>query len=320
MKTQHQGSALSADDASYFCNMLNSGACLQDYSPSKQGNYPTAFFRSARLGNANVFHYKNPGLHWTRRTHRHIRADPRDDFLIVLPADFENETVQYGRASTVKPGSFSLLTTAKAYEACSSSSCQTVYVLNLSGAMLRQRVPRIDEYCSRSLEIRPGAGRVMRTLIDLALSDGNELPEAHARQFGTMLIDSIANVLLCAPELQGLQTLSRQSSSELVRECAMEYIECHLSDPSLNIAGIADHCRVSRSSLYAAFAASGTTISSHIREARLQRCREALQDPAIHNGLIIEIAMRWGFNDAAHFSNLYKARFGKTPKADRIKA
>ncbi len=61
----------------------------------------------------------------------------------------------------------------------------------------------------------------------------------------------------------------------------------------------------------------GDTVAAAIRRFRLDRCREELEDRRQRARSITEIAFRWGFNDSAHFSRVFKARFGMSPRAVR---
>ena len=47
------------------------------------------------------------------------------------------------------------------------------------------------------------------------------------------------------------------------------------------------------------------------------RVRADLEDPRQRARSITEIALRWGFNDSAHFSRTFRARFGLSPRAVR---
>nr|WP_281430521.1 helix-turn-helix domain-containing protein [Salinicola acroporae] len=61
--------------------------------------------------------------------------------------------------------------------------------------------------------------------------------------------------------------------------------------------------KVSRRTLYALFEESSLSISGLIRELRLQRSARELLDPAPPG--VLAVALRWGFNDASHFSRLF---------------
>jgi AraC-like DNA-binding protein len=60
------------------------------------------------------------------------------------------------------------------------------------------------------------------------------------------------------------------------------------------------------------------SISGTIRSLRLERSARDLAQP--HGPTIMEVALRWGFNDSSHFSRLFKRRFGVCPREFRAAA
>ena len=89
-------------------------------------------------------------------------------------------------------------------------------------------------------------------------------------------------------------------------------IEARLNDVNLSPTRIADANGISIRYLYTLFSQQGETVSGWVRRRRLLRCRAEL-DGAGTEASITEIAYRWGFNDSAHFSRLFKASFGMSP-------
>ncbi|WP_308122030.1 helix-turn-helix domain-containing protein [Streptomyces sp. TRM70350] len=63
-----------------------------------------------------------------------------------------------------------------------------------------------------------------------------------------------------------------------------------------------------------AFGETGSTVGRWIRERRLRAC---YRDPArAHRGTTVtDVAFRWGFNDMAHFSRVFKQAYGVTPSS-----
>jgi AraC-like DNA-binding protein len=55
-------------------------------------------------------------------------------------------------------------------------------------------------------------------------------------------------------------------------------------------------------------------VGTHIRRRRLERCRAELADPLHAGERVTEIALRWGFNDMPHFSRVFRAAFGASPR------
>jgi methylphosphotriester-DNA--protein-cysteine methyltransferase len=64
------------------------------------------------------------------------------------------------------------------------------------------------------------------------------------------------------------------------------------------------------------FSERGVTVGSWIRSRRLAQSRIELSNFR-EDRTITEIAMMWGFSDAAHFSRSFKAAFGISPNAFR---
>jgi len=58
----------------------------------------------------------------------------------------------------------------------------------------------------------------------------------------------------------------------------------------------------------------GQGFAGYVRDCRLERCRADLADRCLGSLSITEICFRWGFNDAAHFSRSFRARYGLAPK------
>jgi AraC-like DNA-binding protein len=70
--------------------------------------------------------------------------------------------------------------------------------------------------------------------------------------------------------------------------------------------------------LHRLFEDAGASVRATILARRLDRCRDALAGSPRRS--ISEIAFAWGFNDAAHFSRVFKARFGGSPRDLRAAA
>jgi AraC-like DNA-binding protein len=90
------------------------------------------------------------------------------------------------------------------------------------------------------------------------------------------------------------------------------YIEARLKDTNLSPKKIAEDNGISVRYLYTLFSEQGMTVSGWVRRRRLLRCRAEL-DGADTGASITEIAYRWGHNDSAHFSRLFKTFFGMSP-------
>lgn len=93
----------------------------------------------------------------------------------------------------------------------------------------------------------------------------------------------------------------------------IEDMEARLGDPELTPSSIADSNFISVRHLHGLFREQGTTVSRWIREKRLERCARDLADAAQRDYSIREIAERWGYENATHFSTSFKDYIGLSP-------
>jgi AraC-like DNA-binding protein len=95
------------------------------------------------------------------------------------------------------------------------------------------------------------------------------------------------------------------------------HIERNLGDPALGPASIAAAHFITPRYLHRLFRGEGCTVSEWVRRARLERCRRDLADPALAGETILQIATRWGMPDPAHFSKVFRAVYGCSPREHR---
>ncbi len=108
---------------------------------------------------------------------------------------------------------------------------------------------------------------------------------------------------------------SRSVTRAAMRAEIRRYVKTHLHDPSLSPASIAGAYAMSVRALHALFEDADESVAGLVRSERLGRCLEDLQRP--NAGSVTDIAFRWGFCDAAHFSRVFKREFATTPSAIR---
>jgi AraC family transcriptional regulator, positive regulator of tynA and feaB len=107
----------------------------------------------------------------------------------------------------------------------------------------------------------------------------------------------------------------RSATRTAMRAEIARYVRTHLQDPALGPASIARAYAMSVRALHALFQDVDASVAGLVRSERLARCLEDLQHP--RGGSVTDIAFRWGFCDAAHFSRVFKRRFGSTPSEVR---
>jgi AraC-like DNA-binding protein len=308
-------------DADSFQNKFSSIVCSVDCSfADKPSSLFTHHLEGTHVGELDVYRYAGRGLRGGRRSVHHFRDDELDVYVLILPLAIPVNLSQSGRSAIVEPGTCSFVCTTKPFDSLCGASPTHSYselIVRIPGPLIRQRVPYIDECCVRPIAIRRGAGKVLQSLVETLIDERSNYSGSQAGRFGTILLDVLANVTLEAAELVELQSPQRPSAHDKIYEHARGFIESNLSNPDLDPALIAKHCHISVSYLHAVFAKSSLSVAAYIREIRLQRCRDALQNSSLQYQPIIDIAYRWGFKCSASFYRVYRARFGISPSEDR---
>jgi AraC family transcriptional activator of tynA and feaB len=108
---------------------------------------------------------------------------------------------------------------------------------------------------------------------------------------------------------------SRDARRAALRAEVRRYVKAHLRDPGLDPEAIARAQAISVRALHALFEDTGESVAGLVRRERLARCYEDLE--LVSGGSVTEIAFRWGFRDAAHFSRVFKREFEVTPSEVR---
>lgn len=106
------------------------------------------------------------------------------------------------------------------------------------------------------------------------------------------------------------------SAAELLLN-AQAQIESRLSDPDLSPNDIAQACFISTRYLHRVFSDEGLSVCDFIRSERLSRCHRDLLDPAFADQPIKAVASRWGLPSPAHFSRVFRDRYGCSPREFR---
>ena len=155
-----------------------------------------------------------------------------------------------------------------------------------------------------ALDAQRGCG----ALLLAHLSTLGELPEALGPTSERVALQSAIDLLGAA--VVSAQGEPRTTSTRIVAR-AVAHVRRHLADPELTVESTAHALGLSRRQLDRAFAEHGRPLGRVLWAERLERCR---RDLLLDRGAgVSEIAFRWGFSDAAHFSRAFRAAFAMSP-------
>jgi AraC-like DNA-binding protein len=264
------------------------------------------------LGDTAVAELHTTAVHVERRAAEIARATGEYAILIHQQAG-TMIVVQDGREVRLLPGAATIVDTTRPYTFHASAPIRQI-VLHCPRHRIESRLRSLRAVTAACVVGDTPTGALLAgTLATLARERGRFAAEEGAA-VGRHALDLVATTLEATPEAGGA-VFSRGSAALLAR--INVYLRDNLADPELDPARLAAAHGISVRHVHRLFHESGDTVAAAIRRARLDRCRADLADPRQRARAITEIALRWGFNDSAHFSRAFKARFGLPPRAIR---
>lgn len=249
--------------------------------------------------------------HAVERTRADIAHSASDHYKVSLQISGTAQLAQDGHRTVLHPGDFVIYDTAHPYRIRFPDRYRSV-VLMLPKATLEVRPGDLAALIGHRLR-GTGANGCFTALLgelgsNLGMFDDHE---------GHALAESAVHLLgISLRHELGAQTRPTDADAALRRR-VLEYIDARLATPSLDPGQIAEAHHLSVSRLHALFRNSGLTVASYIRGKRLSACHRALTDPRQDDRTITQIAHAHGFSDSAHFSRLYRSRYGVSPRETR---
>jgi AraC-like DNA-binding protein len=248
------------------------------------------------------------------RSRRQIAKSTEDYFLVNFQLYGESKIEQDGRTAYLQPGDWALYDSTRPYELAFVDEFSQL-VLQMPRQNLRARLAIPEAVTAIAISGRSGLGRVT---YDFARSMRREIDNIAPRQSND-LANTMADLLgACLGELRFNRPGKPYNHTVKVLEIK-SFIRERLADPHLSIEMIARVFNLSPRYLHLLFQQEETTLTQFIRHLRLEKCKQDLLDPLQQHRTIIDIAFSWGFNDAAHFSHVFKKQFGISARAFRGK-
>jgi AraC-like DNA-binding protein len=246
------------------------------------------------------------------RDRRHIARCPRDLAIFVVQREGTSVIEQDGRQAHLSPGDLALFDTTRPYALRMQGPFRHL-VLHCPRERLTAHLGEPHLLTATTISGQCGLGAVAAGLL-----------EGFDRERRT--VDAISAQIVAEHflDLASAAFTARERKTDADDACASAQFQrlrvlmrARLRDPALTPADIAAAAGLSLRQTQRVFARRGQSIARAILEERLACCRRDLIAQTSRTASITEIALRWGFNDSAHFSRAFKARFGVTPRAAR---
>lgn len=234
-----------------------------------------------------------------------------DAFLRILLQCKGTALVEQGDARFfLRPGEWTVLNASRSHLIRSEEDVEEMIVMVPRAAI----VPRLfdaSRKLGRAHSADSNVGRLLfsfaRTLIDETTPGASPLDE-HLEGAALELVRALLD------ESLGNETVS--TCREIRIERITAYIDRHICDPDLSVERIARAMSCSKRYVHALFA-GGPSVHSRIWNARLERCARDLRREDMAETKITTISLSNGFSCPAHFSRMFKAKYGIPPREYR---
>lgn len=250
------------------------------------------------------------------RTASAVARDPDDCFLVSAQTRGHGMIEQDGRETLLAPGDFAIYDSRRPYTLHFSEDFEEI-VLKVRGDALRSAVRQVETLTATKVPGHSGPGRILNGMLQSLRGDLDSLPPQASAAIGSSLVSLVAAGL---GTLRGPQTLEPSALKTYHLERIRRHIDEHLQEASLTVESVAQQLGMSVGHLHRLFAGEPQSPAQYLWSRRLERCCQDLLDPRLATRPVSEVAFRWGFNDAAHFSRAFRERHGCPPREWRRRA
>ncbi|MCF4007575.1 helix-turn-helix domain-containing protein [Corynebacterium uropygiale] len=250
--------------------------------------------------------------HAVRRTQDLISDSEEGKIKVTVVLEGTSVLQQDGRTAYFNEGDIAIYDTARPYDISFPTSCRILIVMV---PKKDARIPRdiLDNLTAITLTKGGGLSSVVSAFFSELAKNFDELETRTGGQLADMSVAILRPILLATAEGEGY---SLDRNSQLIRS-VHSFIEAHLGDPDLNPATVAKAHFISLRQLYAVFSSSEASVAATIKRKRLDKAYSMIHDQTFDDISISTIATRCGIPDAAHFSRVFKERFGVSPRVAR---
>jgi len=242
------------------------------------------------------------------RSHRHVEQDGLDSISIGLVVRGKREAEHEGDIPVSSASGSMFVYDASRPSKVVWSDHRVIYLSvkrELAQAVLGEQLD-VPSNMARRLALSPLRPILRDHFMSIARNGGSV--SVQGRSF---LLDQATQLALLA--LKGAEPSSSDRSMEpMLLNTAFSYIDRHFAEPRLGVDHLAKALGCSRAALYRLFAAEGYGVAEYIRDLRLERARQMIEQ-AEHGASIADIAVACGLYDTANFSRQFRRRFGASP-------
>ncbi len=248
-----------------------------------------------------------------RRNRQHISKLDKECFYLQLIHRGKVDVVQRGETHHGNAARGAIFSATEQYELYGHGEVRSFY-LEIPRDEFARRFPSERVPVSATIDTTQGLGRIATEFCATLATEGSKLETDSRAHLGSQLMDMLAFTLLSA---DGNMPAAEGSIQQARLRSVQNWIETHLTDPGLTLERIAFGNGMSLRYLHLLFERCEMSAAEWIRNRRLQLAYDGL---ARGDGRsITAIAFDHGFNSSAHFSNMFRRKYGVSPRDVRTR-
>ncbi|WP_280262375.1 helix-turn-helix domain-containing protein [Nocardia wallacei] len=288
--------------ADYWTELVDANQCRLAYEFTDRADF-RGHIRLRRTEGYQLVGWSSDAVTYIRGA-KHIRADPDDDYRLIVPLTRPVTIGSADEQGTLVPGSTALVSIDRPFSLSLPEGTRGL-IITIPRQEIRHRLHRTAPP-AQPLDLTTGLGRVAAGIIGSLYDESATLTDREFDAVSERLVDLLCMQILGDPG-------SAATRLAAVESAARRYIHGHAGDRDLTVARLAEALGWSVRQIQLAFRATGTSASEVIREERLRLARDRLRNPAYRQRSVSAIASDLGFDSVSSFTKAFHRRFGATP-------
>jgi AraC-like DNA-binding protein/mannose-6-phosphate isomerase-like protein (cupin superfamily) len=240
----------------------------------------------------------------------HLNSQDAYFAVMLLSGDYLLE--QNGREVYLQPGDMTIYDATRPHRIhCPGEFAKLV--LSIPRTVFRDRIAGIDRCTALRIPGTQGIGFVASNFLRSSATHADQLQPHEFSNLSDHALDLLTLAVTSVRPVDFNLSRSRAVSLNGIKT----FIEQNLRDTDLDAGSISSQAGLSARYINGLFEDEGTSLMRYVWKRRLENCRKDMLNPVYAGHRLCDIAFRWGFNDAAHFSRAFKQQFGCSPREFR---
>ncbi len=252
------------------------------------------------------------------RTKFHTKFDSSEDFIFIIPQRGALSYRQFGRQGQSPQYSSTLLLCSEPYWAACSGDYANV-TIRIPASRIRERVKGIESLCGRTLARDNFLNGALSGMVGGFFENSTSLVGPD-KALAARCADTVVDMVVLTLEREQGQFETSGGTRAMVYRRVLDFLRENLVDPDLSPLVAAQANGISVSYMNKIFRAAGQSVAKVIQDERLALAHETLVRQSTRCLSIGQIAFDAGFNNQAHFTSCFRAKYGATPREVRRSA